>query len=95
MRHPTRALVTSTEACLIAEPEAIRNDLKKNILGLVKWQETYSWLADQVKVNEFISIGPIATLKLFGERILTQRQVTVKDSMDESQPYSENGLCLV
>ena len=94
MKHPTRALVSSTDATLLADPNAIRLDLQKNILGQVKWQETYTWLADKVKVSEFISIGPIGTLKHFGERIFTNRKVTVVDSMDETPTFSEIA-CLV
>ncbi len=82
LKPASKALVSSTEASHLLGSFAIRNDLKKNILGRVRWQDTYTWLADQVKVSEFINIGPIGTLKLFGERITTERPVTVADSMD-------------
>ena len=85
LRFPQRTLVSAVDTTLIGHPQGIIADLRKNILGQVHWQETYKWLVHQVKIKEFVNIGPIATLKYFGERTPTQNSVIIKDVLETVQ----------
>jgi len=81
MRRPSIQIVSSVEPGPLVEVDAIRNDLKFNILGQIRWQETFKWMSDVLKVTEFVNVGPVDTLKILGSRIQTLAPVSIIDSV--------------
>jgi [acyl-carrier-protein] S-malonyltransferase len=86
-------IVSSISARCLTDDQAVRMDLRDNILGTVRWRQTFQWMAAHTQVESCVNIGPISTLQLFADRIPTKRTIAVNDVISMVSSRSE-ALCI-
>lgn len=86
-------IISSTLKKVINTTEDLREDSTTNMIGAVRWWQTYQWMINDLGIEKVVNIGPTPTLLLFAERIPVNKQPTFFDVMSElSQPGQSVGL---
>jgi [acyl-carrier-protein] S-malonyltransferase len=73
---PICPLVNNVDAAAVTEPEAIRDGLRRQIPGAVRWQATMDLLLDQ-GVTTFVELGPGKVLAGLAKRQAKERGIEV------------------
>lgn len=55
---PRFTVVCNTDACPVRDAEEIRESLKDQVTGSVRWTETIEYLVDEERCDLFIELGP-------------------------------------
>ncbi len=55
---PACTVICNVDAQPVAEPDAIRNALREQVTGTVRWTETLERLIDEEGIEQFIEFGP-------------------------------------
>ncbi len=58
LHTPAFTVVCNVDAQPVSKPEAIRDSLREQVTGTVRWTETMEWLIDHGGVEQFIEFGP-------------------------------------
>ncbi len=62
VRTPLCEVYSNIDAQPVQGPESVRNALREQVTGSVRWAETLERLVDDAKIDLFIEFGPDATL---------------------------------
>ena len=73
---PRCPLVNNVDALAVSEPEALRDGLRRQIPGAVRWQATLDLLLDQ-GVTTFLELGPGKVLAGLVKRQAKERGMEV------------------
>ncbi len=79
---PIYPITSSVSPGTVLNSENIQDDLKQNILGQVRWQESFQWMNKSLGIKEFVNIGPVATLKILANRISTHSPFSIIDLVE-------------
>jgi len=75
-KAPSCPLVNNVDAAAVADPEALRDGLVRQIPGAVRWQATMDLLLDQ-GVTTFVELGPGKVLAGLAKRQAKERGLEV------------------
>ena len=68
-RTPKAQVICNVDAEPVAESAAIRDALREQVTGTVRWTETIERLIDHDKIEQFIELGPGGVLNALANRI--------------------------
>ena len=68
-RDPSVPVVTNVDASPVADGEAARDALVRQVDGAVRWSESIRWVIDEAGAETFLEVGPGVVLTGLGRRI--------------------------
>jgi [acyl-carrier-protein] S-malonyltransferase len=58
MNAPKFPVICNVDAQPVSSPEDIRNALREQVTGTVRWYESLEYMMDHLKIEQFIELGP-------------------------------------
>ena len=68
-RVPQVQVICNVDAQPVSDSDAIRNALREQVTGTVRWSETIERLLDHDKIEQFIELGPGGVIAALANRI--------------------------